>query len=66
MKKILFISVLSLSILGANAQDATVSIQANQGENKIHKEIYGQFAEHLGSCIYEYSYGGRTTKTVQA
>ena len=52
MKKILFISVLSLSILGANAQDATVSIQANQGENKIHKEIYGQFAEHLGSCIY--------------
>lgn len=41
-----------MSFLGVSAQDATVSIQANQGKNKIYKEIYGQFAEHLGSCIY--------------
>ena len=34
------------------AQDATISIHANQGEYTISKEIYGQFAEHLGSCIY--------------
>ena len=38
--------------LSANAQDATVTIHASEGTQKIHKEIYGQFAEHLGTCIY--------------
>ena len=38
--------------LPACAQDAKVTIHANQGTEKIHKEIYGQFAEHLGTCIY--------------
>ena len=38
--------------LGAVAQDATVTVNARQGTHKIYKEIYGQFAEHLGSCIY--------------
>lgn len=36
----------------APAQDVTVTIHADQGKYKINKEIYGQFAEHLGSCIY--------------
>lgn len=36
----------------ADAQDATVSINTRQPREKISKEIYGQFAEHLGSCIY--------------
>ena len=36
----------------AGAQDATATIQVNEGKNKINKEIYGQFAEHLGTCIY--------------
>ena len=34
------------------AENATVTIHADQGKQKIYKEIYGQFAEHLGSCIY--------------
>ncbi len=34
------------------AQEAQVTIHADQGKSKINKEIYGQFAEHLGSCIY--------------
>ena len=34
------------------ASEATVTIHADQGKYKINKEIYGQFAEHLGSCIY--------------
>ena len=29
-----------------------MTIHADQGNQKIHKEVYGQFAEHLGSCIY--------------
>ena len=38
--------------MGAMAQDATATIHANDGKQTICKEIYGQFAEHLGSCIY--------------
>ena len=38
--------------LTMSAQDAKISIHTNQVKNKINKEIYGQFAEHLGSCIY--------------
>ncbi len=34
------------------ASEAEISIRANQGKYKINKEIYGQFAEHLGTCIY--------------
>jgi len=53
MKKHFCITIIAATIsLAANAQDAKITIQANQGENKIYKEIYGQFAEHLGSCIY--------------
>ncbi len=36
----------------AIAQNATVSIHADLGVQKIYKEIYGQFAEHLGTCVY--------------
>ena len=34
------------------AQNVTGTLHLNQEGNKIYKEIYGQFAEHLGSCIY--------------
>jgi len=29
-----------------------ISLDLTQAKNKISKEIYGQFAEHLGHCIY--------------
>ena len=38
--------------MNVSAQDVKITIHANQGGDKINKEIYGQFAEHLGSCIY--------------
>lgn len=38
--------------LTMSAEDAKATIDIKQGSQKIHKEIYGQFAEHLGSCIY--------------
>ncbi len=52
MKKLLptIIFVASAGIM--TAQDATVTIKAKEGKNLIYKEVYGQFAEHLGSCIY--------------
>lgn len=47
------LTFLSLALpLMLNAQETTVTIHANEGTNVIPKEIYGQFAEHLGSCIY--------------
>lgn len=33
-------------------QKSTIKIETSKAEITIPKEIYGQFAEHLGSCIY--------------
>ena len=52
MKKALLLTALLGASFAASAQDAKVSINGNQPGCKINKEIYGQFAEHLGSCIY--------------
>ena len=35
------------------AQDATAILKPQDANTVIPKEIYGQFAEHLGSCIYQ-------------
>ncbi len=40
------------AFLTAGAQETKVNIHVNEGKTIIPKEIYGQFAEHLGSCIY--------------
>lgn len=52
MKHLLSTSLLALATVGVQAQDATVTIHASQPGAKINREIYGQFAEHLGTCIY--------------
>lgn len=52
MKRILFSALFFGATMMASAQDATVTIDGNKVGQKINKEIYGQFAEHLGSCIY--------------
>jgi alpha-N-arabinofuranosidase len=53
MKKVLStILLISAYCIPSPAQDATATIHVNQGKEKINKEIYGQFAEHLGTCIY--------------
>jgi alpha-N-arabinofuranosidase len=55
--------VLALLAAAANAQttpaqssdgpiEATVTLQLDQAKTRIAPEIYGQFAEHLGHCIY--------------
>lgn len=50
----LFISSIFLSAsLSLFAQkSATITLHTDQSEQIIPKEIYGQFAEHLGTCIY--------------
>ena len=52
MKKVLAI-VFSAFAISANAADVVkATVHADQAGAKINKEIYGQFSEHLGSCIY--------------
>ena len=44
---------LALAPLSLQAQEkATVSLHPDKAENTISRHIYGQFAEHLGTCIY--------------
>jgi alpha-N-arabinofuranosidase len=53
MKAKLLLGVLCMTTLSLSAQkSATIIIHGNQGKQIIPKEIYGQFSEHLGSCIY--------------
>ncbi|WP_031236534.1 alpha-N-arabinofuranosidase [Asticcacaulis sp. AC460] len=56
MKSIALAGVLSLAIVSGTAQAAdsvTVTIDAAKPGAKIDRRIFGQFAEHLGSGIYE-------------
>ena len=52
MKRILISSLFALSMPLLAQENATINIHANEGKQIIYKEIYGQFAEHLGTCIY--------------
>lgn len=53
MKKTLLFSALLTASLSLLAQkSASITIHSDQDKQVIPKEIYGQFAEHLGSCVY--------------
>ena len=45
-------AVTLVAVITASAGNVKATLHADQGKSKINKEIYGQFAEHLGSCIY--------------
>ena len=52
MKKMMM-SMMLLLAASLYAQETTViAIHPQDGKNVISKNIYGQFAEHLGTCIY--------------
>ena len=44
--------MLSAALHGVSAERFTVTLEPSDSAPVIHPEIYGQFAEHLGSCIY--------------
>ncbi len=52
MKKLILTSLALFSVLSLSAENVAATVHADQGKQKINKELYGQFAEHLGSCIY--------------
>ena len=52
-KKVLTIILFILSnTLISFAEDTKIILHTKQNAGTIHKELYGQFAEHLGTCIY--------------
>ncbi|MDR0865680.1 MAG: alpha-N-arabinofuranosidase, partial [Candidatus Symbiothrix sp.] len=52
-KALLVITVLFISLsLSAQSKEVSIHIYPEKGEQVISKHIYGQFAEHLGACIY--------------
>lgn len=61
MKKVLFFCLLSLSFFAVRAQVNVLDIDASGGKYQINKNIYGQFAEHLGRCIYDGIWVGKNS-----
>ncbi|HEY5078836.1 MAG TPA: alpha-N-arabinofuranosidase, partial [Opitutaceae bacterium] len=60
----LALALLAFSAAGLTAQspNATVTIRADQPGPQINRNIYGQFAEHLGHCIYGGIWVGEDSK----
>lgn len=53
MKKVFIATIAVAFAITVNAADPVkATIHADKAGAKINKEIYGQFSEHLGSCIY--------------
>ena len=52
MKKILISMGVFIALPLLAQREASIRIYPEQGTQQISKHIYGQFAEHLGSCIY--------------
>lgn len=52
MKKVLLGACIALALPAMAQRDASIRIYPDQGTQQISKHIYGQFAEHLGTCIY--------------
>ena len=52
MKKAILGAALLAALPMMAQQKASVTVHPEQGKEIISKHIYGQFAEHLGTCIY--------------
>src|SRR5688572_9696398 len=63
MKRIPVLLILLAATTASFAQNKIV-LQADMGKDKINKNIYGHFAEHLGNCIYNGFYVGDTNKVI--
>lgn len=61
MKKLTFFLLVSLFTFSLNAQVNVLEIDASGGKTQINKNIYGQFAEHLGRCIYDGIWVGKNS-----
>lgn len=62
MKKTLLSLGLAGAALLAHAADIQLNVRADQPGAVIHRNVYGQFAEHLGTGIYEGMWVGPESK----
>ena len=64
MKKLFVTATIALAFAtGAMAADAVkATVHADKAGAKINREIYGQFSEHLGTCIYGGLWVGEDSK----
>jgi alpha-N-arabinofuranosidase len=46
-------ALLSATALASSASPASLTVRADQPGPVINRNIYGQFSEHLGHCIYD-------------
>jgi alpha-L-arabinofuranosidase len=52
IKLLIMLFILNFTALNAGDKTNEIVVNTDLGTQKINKEIYGQFAEHLGNCIY--------------
>ena len=52
MKKTTLALAILMALPAMAQKESTVQLNLSDAKQKINKEIYGQFAEHLGTCIY--------------
>ena len=62
MKKLLFLLSLTVALSVGAKQNVTVTVHADKAGSTINKNIYGQFSEHLGTCIYGGLWVGEDSK----
>jgi alpha-L-arabinofuranosidase len=63
MKKIIPLLFFGILHFGLSAQNK-ITLNAEQAETQINKNIYGHFAEHLGRCIYDGIYVGENNTSI--
>jgi len=63
MRKLLSLLMCSMFLVQGIGQNS-ITLNADLGKDKINKNIYGHFAEHLGACIYNGFYVGDTNKVI--
>ena len=61
MKKLTLLLLVVFATIFAKAQVNVLEINASGGNTQINKNIYGQFAEHLGRCIYDGIWVGKNS-----
>ena len=52
-KFIPFLAILGLLFISKSEAQNSMKLDFNSAKVTINKNIYGQFAEHLGRCIYD-------------
>ena len=64
MKKTILTTAIALTVVASvsAAENVKATVHADRAGAKINREIYGQFSEHLGTCIYGGLWVGEDSK----